>query len=92
MPRHPNLQFKARTEDAQNPTLQPTQVAYYLALDAQARYDYASRNANMAASLALVNASRGLADAHGCSAAAANTAATCARACIIMVDRLFKAM
>ena len=75
-----------------HPGLKPTQIAYYLALDAQLRYDYASRNANMAASLALVNASRGLADAHGCSAAAANTAATCARACRSMMMRLVNAM
>lgn len=90
--KHTHLQFCTRTEYVRNPALKSSQVAYYLALDAQHRYDSASRNANMAASLALVNASRGLTDAHECSAAAATTAATCGRAQKCMLDRLIQSM
>lgn len=87
-----HLRFCNRVEYARNPSIGSCQTAYYLALDAQQRYDRASRNANMAACMALVNASRGLTDAHGCSAAAATTASSCSRAQKNMLDRFCKSM
>ena len=90
--KHPHLQFKARSEYARDVAISTNQCAYYMALDAHQRYRRACQNANMAAALALLNASRGLPDAHGCSAAAATTAATCGRCAMSMTDRFVTAM
>lgn len=88
--RNPHYVFRSRAEYTRE--CNSRQTAYYLALEAQQRYQKSAQNAGMAAALAQINASRGSPDAHACSAAAATTAATCAGAVRSMIDRLVHAL
>lgn len=90
--RNPHFSFRSRPEYARDTGVNSRQTAYYLTLDAQQRYQKSAENASMAAALAKINASRGGPDAHACSAAAATTASTCAKAVRSMLDRLLNAL